>query len=867
MSAGIIGAVFNNRIGIDGVSPFADMTPGEINRVPLSGFVFHTAIDNIQTFRDLVVSHPAIEVVNWSVYYGWCESGINAGANAAAQQTARRHGEELKRAFRYIRAVNPKMPLVVSIAGNGSGGACGIEDAVYASPCNNAGLDHGAPTPAEPGILVVEGLARNESAPGGAERAAFSNTGGHLSAPAVCIRSTTSHSPNPPSDRTCDIDGIYKSDSGTSLAAPHVTGVISFMLAVDPTLTSSEIEDILTTQAIQVTGAAGRIDAWGSVVDIDRVRGSDAVLRMLADVDDGTPDGNQRLNSAGNLVLFDAHGDGVVDMSDFRRWRDWFLQIEGDPTLRLDGGYHPKKDPNLNGIPEEGAKENVYPRGDLNGDGKIDQWTTSFVPGAIGADVSDLEVLKRVFTDADYDTSALEGLLRSGDITITPAGCFDPSAPEIVANGYVVASTTTLVGSPTPTKELFHSITQPTEVITVALGQYQVTFEVRDPSSGGVIATESREVTVNLGGDAFVQVGADQECVRPVPIRDVVQIRFEDYGFTASPGNHGLANLGDIDGDGVVELGLVRQSDRWLNQRTVWIMFLNPDGTLKAHAGIESTDLGYDPELEAPFKSVSGIGDVDGDGTRDIAVGVFDSELSGAMWIVFLNPNGTMKASRKILGTELNCATCARGGGTNWPAAVGDLDGDGLGDLAVPWGGPSDTAPDRLAVLFLDAAGAPRASTDWGALRVRDNPVASTGDLDGDGNGDIAYAWEEFYSLLKISFLNDDGTEKASADILSWAPDEIISSIAGGGDLDGDLATDILVTTFSQERGSKVWAVLLDAEGSFRERLTVSYPGFGSIWGAAFIGDLDSDGVTDLGLLDMHACCPDYVWIIHPQDL
>lgn len=866
MVSGIIGATFNNLIGIDGINPFADIWIGEINPVPLSGVVYHTAVDNIQTFRDLVLQHQGVEVVNWSIDYAWCQSGIDAATNAHAQATARRHGEELKRAFRYISAVNQRLPLIISIAGNGSGGTCGTQGAAFASPCNNAALDNGAPTPpVDPGILVIEALERNAASPGGAQRAPFSNTGGHLSAPGVCIRSTAAQRPDPPRDRNCDVAGKYKSDSGTSFAAPHVAGVISFMLAVDPTLTVDEILDIVYTRSVAVGGGANRIDAWASVVDIDRVRGSDSVLRMLVDIDDGTPDGNQRLDSAGEWVEFDTHGDGAIDISDFRRWRDWYLQIENDPTLRLDGGSHPKKDPNGNSVPNEAAKENVYPRGDFNGDGLMDLWATSFVPGAVDASVTDLEMLQRVFSDPDYDASDLPNLVHSGDVTISPAGCFDPSAPEILANGYVVASTATLVGNPTPTRQIRHTSPQATEVITLPLGQYQIALEVRDPSSGDVLASETRDVTVALGGDVFVQVGSDQECVRPAPIRDVVQIAFADYGFEASPGNHGLANLGDLDGDGVVDLALIRKSTRFLNQRTVWILFLNADGTLKGHTGIELTDLGYDPELEAPFKSVSGIGDVDDDGVVDIAVGVFDGDLTGAMWIILLNTDGSIKASRKIVGTELACVPCARGGGTNWPAPVGDLNADGVVDLAVPWG--SNEGRDRLVVLFLDSAGAPVLSTDWGWLRSRDNPVATMGDIDGDDIADLAYAWEEFYSFLRISFLNNDGTEREFKEILSWPSDEKISSIGRGGDLDGDLISDVLVTTFSVDRGAKAWAVLLNSDGTLRGKLTVSHPGFGSMWGATFIGDLDGDGITDMGLLDMHACCPDLIWIVYPQQL
>lgn len=88
-------------------------------------------------------------------------------------------------------------------------------------------------------------------------------------------------------------------------------------------------------------------------------------------------------------------------------------------------------------------------------------------------------------------------------------------------------------------------------------------------------------------------------------------------------------------------------------------------------------------------RSVAAIGDLDGDGNGDLAIGAYEDDDGGtdrgAVWILFLNNNGTVKSSQKISNTAGGF------GGTldNTDyfgvsvVAVGDLDSDGVIDLAV----------------------------------------------------------------------------------------------------------------------------------------------------------------------------------------
>jgi subtilisin-like proprotein convertase family protein len=72
-----------------------------------------------------------------------------------------------------------------------------------------------------------------------------------VSGPGVNVRSSLNSS-----------DSAYGSASGTSMAAPHVTGCIALLLSLDPTLTQNDVYDLLTTTAVDL-GAAGFDFSYG----------------------------------------------------------------------------------------------------------------------------------------------------------------------------------------------------------------------------------------------------------------------------------------------------------------------------------------------------------------------------------------------------------------------------------------------------------------------------------------------------------------------------------------------------------------------------------------------------------------------------
>jgi hypothetical protein len=424
--AGVIGASYNNGKGVDGVDPFVHLTVKQVDNSVGWG---------IMSFLESTMD---LDIVNLSLAYNWYKGRSAADpAVVPAAQALVKNEAAVFALWQFLRRVkHQSLPLFVAAAGNDSnkGPTFGDVDAKWSSPWNYAALVGGASN-----VIVVEAIGLSPG--GGTARAPFSDMNGHVSAPGVNICSTTSYTPppNPQSPpRPCGgtpltlpLNEPYLLMNGTSMAAPHVTGVAGYLVTLDPTLTPEELRGLIIANARATGGGASpQLDAFASALAIDGLRGNSSVVKRLVDFDDGTDDGNLRQSCSTSCTevtgedfdLDGGQGDGSVDMSDFRRWRDSLLFATNAAGLALDGSLlNPKRDLNHNG--RALADENPYPDGDFNGDGKLDRAALSFVPGFINAQATDLQVMQALFDDPDHSAGQLDALIDSADFHVDPGGC------------------------------------------------------------------------------------------------------------------------------------------------------------------------------------------------------------------------------------------------------------------------------------------------------------------------------------------------------------------------------------------------------------------------------------------------------------
>ena len=256
-------------------------------------------------------------------------------------------------------------------------------------------------------------------------------------------------------------------------------------------------------------------------------------------------------------------------------------------------------------------------------------------------------------------------------------------------------------------------------------------------------------------------------------------------------------------------------------------------------ANAAPSSFGMPQRLTVEFATVENvaIGDVDGDGLADLAV----TDHAAADWehhlrVYFQNVDGSLSSPAIV--------TLGADPNDITSVTMADLDGDGAKEVVVGW--PGNYALG-ITIVRWGAARIPSVSVPEGPVSACQ--IITSGDLDGDGKMDIACHSRNTWPLTAAVHYGDGRGGIRNSLIMETGAGYGLAGIEFKGlqvgDVTGDGRADLVVTAASDPN---FYVIPNDGHGGFLPKVAYAHPASpsGSWPVSVVITDLDHDGVNEV---------------------